>query len=353
MRILFTMGHAYFPQRGGGAQSNTDQLVKALMARGHSVAVACALSGGGWTEIRSRIVRRLSGATFSRDKVDGYPVYRAWDPTDLGEVVAKFRPDVAIVQNGLTVPMAQSLRTCGVPTVVYFHNVEFEDLRGSPEDLAGVAYVANSEFTAKRVDNVFGLPCTVIRPFVDASLYRTATTRQNVTFINPYAVKGADIAFDVAERCPDIPFAFIESWGIDPVLRAALDQRLATLPNVTLHPRTTDMKTVYSKARILLAPSRWEEAWGRVATEAQFCGIPVVGSKQGGLPEAIGPGGVTIDIDADIAQWVTAVRRLWEDDEEYARLSAVALEFSRRPEMQPDFQTRQLAEVLETTVAAG
>ena len=351
MRILFTMGHAYFPQRGGGAQSNTDQLAKALIAAGHTVAVACALSGGGWTEKRSRVVRRLSGATFSRDLFEGYPVYRAWDPTDLAEVVRKFAPDVGIVQNGHTVPMASSLEANGVPAVVYFHNVEFDDLEGDPAGLATRARIANSGFTAQRVRETFGLPSTVIRPFVDAALYRTATTRQNVTFINPYAVKGADIAFDVVERCPDIPFAFVESWGIDAALRAALDQRLAVLPNVSLQPRTTAMKTVYAKARILLAPSRWEEAWGRVATEAHFCGIPVIGSQQGGLPEAIGPGGIAIPIEADIGAWVSAVRRLWDDEAEYARLSAAALEFSQRAEIQPGYQTRQLIEVLETATA--
>lgn len=353
MRILFTMGHAYFPQRGGGAQSNTDQLVKALLAAGHTVAVACTLSGGGWTEKRSRVVRRISGARFSRDRFEGYPVYRAWDPSDLAEVVAKFRPDVGIVQNGLTVPMARSLEAQGVPAVVYFHNVEFDDLGGDPSRLRTGHGIANSQFTARRLAEVYGLGSTVIVPFVDAALYRTATTRENVTFINPYAVKGADIAFDVAERCPDIPFAFVESWGIDAELRASLDRRLAALPNVALQPRTTDMKTVYSKARILLAPSRWEEAWGRVATEAHFCGIPVIGSQQGGLPEAIGPGGITIPIEADISRWVDAVRRLWDDDGEHARLSAAALAFAQRPEIRPEHQTAQLLGVLQAAVAAG
>jgi glycosyltransferase involved in cell wall biosynthesis len=352
MRILFTMGHAYFPQRGGGAQSNTDQLIKALQATGHTVGLACTLSGGGWTEKRSRVVRRLTGAKFSRDMSQGYPVYRAWDPSELDEVVAKFRPDVAVVQNGLTIPMARSLRANGVPTAVYFHNVEFDDLGGDPRDLDRVTFVSNSEFTARRVEREFGLASTVIRPFVPAALYRTATSRENVTFINPYPEKGADIAFAVAERCPEIPFVFVESWGLPPDMMEDLRQRMAPLPNVTLLPRTTDMKSIYAKARVLLAPSRWEEAWGRVATEAQFCGIPVVGSRQGGLPEAIGPGGVTIDIGADMSTWAAAVRQLWTDREEYERLSQAALEHSQRADINPDHQIDQLIEVLRQAAAS-
>lgn len=71
------------------AQSNTDQLVKALIARGHDVGVGCTLSGGEWTEIRSRLERRVRGATPSQDVVDA--------------------PDVGDAQNGLTEPIAKSL----------------------------------------------------------------------------------------------------------------------------------------------------------------------------------------------------------------------------------------------------
>lgn len=346
MRILFTIGNAYLPQRSGGAQSSTKQLVEELSAQGHVVAVMCRLAGGGWTEVSSRLKRRIARTRFSRDTLPGHPVYRAWDPTDATEVVRNFRPDVAVVQNGNTIPIAKSLEAHGVPVVLYFRNVEFEELEGSPADLTRARFVANSHFTAKRHREAFGINCAVIPPLVNPDLYRTASTRTNVTFINPYPVKGLEVALGVAGRCPDIPFTFVESWGIDADRRAVLAQRLAGLNNVTFQPRTSDMKSVYGKARILLAPSLWEEAWGRVATEAHYSGIPVIGSRQGGLPEAIGPGGLTLDMDAPLADWVAAVRRLWDDPAEYARLSESALKFSQRPEIQPAYQARQLLDVL-------
>ena len=320
MRILFTIGTAYLPQRSGGTQSSTRQLVEELRSRGHAVAVMSRLAGGGWTELSSRIKRRIGRTRFSHDTLPGHSVYRAWDPTDTTEVVRKFRPDVAVVQNGGTIPTAKSLEAHGVPVVLYFRNVEFEELEGSPAELSRARFIANSQFTAKRHQEEFGVTCSVIPPLVNADLYRTNSTRANVTFINPYPVKGSEVALAVAEKCPDIPFAFVESWGINAELRASLDRRLAALPNVTLTPRTSDMKTVYGKARILLAPSLWEEAWGRVASEAHCSGIPVIGSRQGGLPEAIGPGGLTLDIGAPVTEWVAAVRRLWDDPAEYARL---------------------------------
>lgn len=347
MRILFTIGDPYIPQRTGGAQYSTKQLIEEISTQGHVGAVMCRLSGGGWTELSSRVRRRVGRTRFSRDHQFGHAVYRAWDPTDATEVVRRFRPDVAVVQNGSTIPIAKSLEAHGVPVVLYFRNVEFKEMEGSPVDLTRALFIANSKFTANRYYDAFGITCTVIPPLVNADLYRTPSTRTSITFINPYPVKGLEIALNVAEQCSDIPFLFVESWGIDTKLRAYLEQRLSRLSNVTLQSRTSNMKSVYGRTRILLAPSIWEEAWGRVATEAHYSGIPVIGSRQGGLPEAIGPGGITLDIDAPLADWVTAVRRLWDDLNEYNRFSERALEFSQRPDMQPSYQVNQLLRVLE------
>jgi glycosyltransferase involved in cell wall biosynthesis len=45
--------------------------------------------------------------------------------------------------------------------------------------------------------------------------------------------------------------------------------------------------------RIAVVPSRWKEPFGIVALEAIACGCVVVGSRDGGLPDAIGPCGIT------------------------------------------------------------
>jgi glycosyltransferase involved in cell wall biosynthesis len=125
----------------------------------------------------------------------------------------------------------------------------------------------------------------------------------------------------------------VESWTLSPEDRQKLMQKLATLPNVTLYPPQNNMRAVYGKCKILLAPSTYEEAYGRVATEAQLSGIPVIASTRGGLPEAVGPGGILLDIDQPIADWAAAVRKLWQDQQHYARLSAAALAYAERREM--------------------
>src|SRR3546814_9608260 len=93
--------------------------------------------------------------------------------------------------------------------------------------------------------------------------------------------------------------------------RAALHARVAAHSNLRLQQRTHDMREVYRRTHTLLVPSQWEEAWGRVATEAQFSGIPVLASDSGGLPEAVGPGGSVLPHDAPAAVWAAALREYW------------------------------------------
>ncbi|MDW6023930.1 glycosyltransferase family 4 protein [Mesorhizobium sp. BAC0120] len=347
MRILFTTGNAYLPQIAGGAQSSTHQLATELRKHGHHPAVLCKLRGGDWTAFRARVNKRLKRKLFARDERMGYPVFRAWDPTAATEVAERFRPDVAVVQNGDTMKIASSLESSGIPVVLYFRNVEFDELGGNPADLRLASYISNSQFTAARYKQAFGVSSTVIPPLIDASLYRTTSSRENVTFINPYPIKGVDLAIEIARRCPDIPFSFNESWALNDEYKRTLLRRLQELPNVALYSRTYNMRSVYGKARVVLMPSKWEEAWGRVASEAQFSGIPVLGSTRGGLPESIGEGGIVLDYDAPLDDWVAALRRLWDDDACYARLSAAALRHSKRPELNPGHQFATFLEVLQ------
>jgi glycogen(starch) synthase len=48
-----------------------------------------------------------------------------------------------------------------------------------------------------------------------------------------------------------------------------------------------------ARHRVLCVPSRWNEPFGVVALEGMACGCIVVGSRGGGLKDAIGPGGST------------------------------------------------------------
>lgn len=352
MKVLFAGGNGYTPEFSGGVQSSTHHLVEQLKAHGHEASVLAALFGDGMFGFKARAKMKLTRQRAVIDTVPGYPVVRAWFPWEAARfAVQKLKPDVAVVQCHKSVPIGKALEAEGVPLVVYLRNVEFHELGGDLGELGSARYIANSEFTARTYHQRFGITSTVIPPTINPAHYATSTTGDFVTLINPYDEKGFELAVRIAGRCPDIPFLFVESWKLSDEHRASIENTIAPLGNVRLESRTNDMKTVYGRTRILLAPSKWEEAWGRVASEAHCSGIPVVGSRRGGLPEAIGSGGVVLDYDAPLDVWVGAVRCLWDDQREHHRLSEAARAFSQRPQLDPDAQFASFMTVLEAAAA--
>jgi glycosyltransferase involved in cell wall biosynthesis len=351
LNVIFAGGNGYPPQAAGGVQSSTHHLAEALSARGHQPSVLTSLYGDGWFGLKARLQLKLSGKGFVTDTAMGYPVHRAWfAEQQVGALLKASRPDVAVIQCHRTVPIGEAFAAAGVPLVVYLRNVEFEELGGNPSDLPNTRFIANSAFTARRYAGVFGIEATVIPPTIDRKLYETVSEGNLVTFIGPVPAKGLDRAIEIAAACPEIPFLFVESWLLSAEQRDELGRRIADVPNIRFERRAADMKTLFRRTRLLLAPSRWEEAWGRVASEAHCSGIPVIGSSRGGLAEAIGPGGTVLDYDAPLADWVAAVRDLWSDAAAYARASSAAREYSRRPELQSDRQFATFMSVLEGAV---
>ncbi|MDX8477183.1 glycosyltransferase [Mesorhizobium sp. VK24D] len=349
MKVLFAGGTGYTPQFSGGVQSSTHHLVEQLREHGHEASVLAALFGDGIFGFKARAKMKLLRQRAVIDTFPGYPVVRAWFPWEAaGFAVKRLQPDVAVVQCHNSVPIGKELQALGVPLVVYLRNVEFHELAGDLRELRSALYIANSEFTARAYQEKFGIESTVIPPTINPAFYSTPTTGEFVTMINPYNEKGFELAVQIARECDEIPFLFVESWMLDDEHRAEIERILAPLGNAKLESRTNDMKTVYGRTRILLAPSKWEEAWGRVASEAHCSGIPVVGSRRGGLPEAIGDGGVVLDYDAPLADWVAAVRRLWSDKVEYERASSAARLFSERPQLNPDRQFATFMDVLNS-----
>jgi glycosyltransferase involved in cell wall biosynthesis len=350
MRILFCSQNGYYPIEVGGIQSSTRELVRQARALGQEAAI---LAGYGRGRKRWYVdsLRALRTRSYLRDQVDGAEVYRAhFAHRAVASVVRTFQPEVAIVQGRDTMPIAHALRAQRIPTVIYVRDVEFDEQPGIAEVTRLTRhFISNSQFTARRLKERFGVDSHVIPPSIEPSAYRVTPRGERVVFINPVQKKGVEKALEIAARCREIPFLFVESWTLSPQDLAALQARLASLPNVTFMHRTSDMKSVYAHARIVLAPSAWEEAWGRIASEAHISGIPVVGSDRGGLPEAIGPGGVVVPSDAPIESWVEAVRGLWSDDARHRACSGAALAYAQRPELDAREQTRQLIAILQQT----
>ena len=79
---------------------------------------------------------------------------------------------------------------------------------------------------------------------------------------------------------------------------------------------------------VMILPSR-NEGWPCVVLEAQACGVPVVGSSNGGIPEAIGDGGIVVEEGEDFEKrFAEAVVEMLKNPIEREYLRERAVEFS-------------------------
>lgn len=349
MTLLLASGTPHLPQLAGGLEINTHQAALQLNERGYPTAVLSKLSLRDAFGARQFVASRVHFNDVALDKTLGYDVYRSLRPWK--DIRGLTPPKVVVVQNGNMVEMGRTFAAKGVASVAYFHGLEFDSKPKSwperREDLPFSAFIANSRYTAARFRAKFDVELAVIPPIFQAELYRTAGKGRYVTFINPVGVKGLSLALAIARLCPDIPFLFVRAWPLSAKLESELQKEVGALDNVTLVARSDDMAGIYAETRILLVPSQWDETWGRVATEAQFSGIPVLSSDSGGLPEAVGEGGILLKRDDPPELWAAALRSLWGETPVYRERRAAALAHAARPELDIARQMDQLVAIAE------
>lgn len=353
MRVLFISGTPHLPQVCGGVEVNVHELALELARRGAEPMALARLSlrdpfGVG------RGLRAIAGRGPVPDTGLGYPVYRVRNVAQGAAIVPK--PDIAVIVNGIPLFVVRALKARGVPVLFHIHGLGFEEWsertpEAHPTRVPIDRYLSNSRFTASRFRAYAGIETEVIPPVFRRERYEGPRSGTNATLINPVAVKGIELTLAIAERCPEIQFTLAKGWPLRVSEARKLKAAVSVLPNVT-HAGFPAMRDVYARTRVLLVPSQMEsETWGRVASEAQYSGIPVLGSNRGGLPEAIGPGGTILPHDADPDLWAAELRRLFTDTTYYEEKSAAALAHSRRPEIDLDHQMRAFIRVLEETIA--
>lgn len=138
--------------------------------------------------------------------------------------------------------------------------------------------------------------------------------------------KGLDIlllaAAQVPEVCVRIAGAGPEKGLLDYLVKQhGLGERV-----MFERPRpSTGMPQFYATLDAFVLPSRtrpnWKEQFGRVLIEAMACGVPVVGSTSGEIPNVIGEAGLTFPED-DVEALAAHLRTLQRNPEVRAQLAA-------------------------------
>ena len=327
MRILFANPHPYLPESTSGREICIHSLALRWKQSGVDVAVFC----------------ERNDAASARDNALGYPVYRA--PNTLAgfvPVLADWKPSVAIYPFGpLNLPLAGLGLQAGVKAVLHATNIEASDFGASPLARPDLMVIANSDFTARRIETLLGVRPPVMPPVIEPEHYRVdqpngSKAGDSVLLVNPSLRKGVELFFRLAAARPDIPFLAVESWNVHDTWRTVLMNRARALDNVALWPPVEDMREAYARARLVLMPSIHEETFGRVVAEAQVSGIPALVSDRGALPETLGGGGLSVPLDAGFDAWLTAFNRLWDDRVFYESCAAAARAESTAPGRAPD-----------------
>jgi len=263
--------------------------------------------------------------------------------------------------------MVQAKRR-GIPIVFALHNFAYH---GGELFRPVDAVLVPSRFAQATSRRTLELNCTPIPGPWDWARVRCPEVKgRYVTFVNPQPDKGvfvfARIAAELARRRPDIALLVVEGRGKAGWLqRTGLD--LGRLGNLYVMANTPDPRDFYQVSRVVLMPSLWWESFPRVAAEALINGIPVLGSRRGGLPETLQEAGFLFDVPErytphsrlvptaeEVAPWVDTIIRLWDDDCFYAQergRSLAAAEAWRPERLLPRFE-EFFARVMRAACAA-
>lgn len=143
--------------------------------------------------------------------------------------------------------------------------------------------------------------------------------------------KGIDVAIRAISELPKDVVLWIGGEGPDEdnLRRLIADQGLQE--RVTLLGLQRDVQPFMQAADCFVCPSRWAEAAGLVNLEAHACGLPIVASRIGGIPEYVDDGRSGILIEpGNVQALVEAIRRLVDVPRLLERMSrearAVAVE---------------------------
>ncbi len=154
--------------------------------------------------------------------------------------------------------------------------------------------VSNSEFMRDKIKEKFNKSSEVIYPPV----YKKEIQKRGdyIIFIGDSFIKGEPIFHQIAKSMPKEKF-----------LKVGRGYNLKKQENILYHP-WGDIKNIFEKGKLLIIPSVWEEAFGRLALEAIYAGLPVVASKRGGLAEIVREDFLVSDI-WDIGEWREKIKQ--------------------------------------------
>jgi glycosyltransferase involved in cell wall biosynthesis len=270
-----------------------------------------------------------------------------YDPRQLAQVLADFRPDLVHVEEepeSLSMLQISLLRRRYGFRLVFFswENVHPQRLGWPVRRLtfgSADAGIAGNRAAVERCERLgFRKPLALIpqygfdiAPKMELVVVRSGAVARG-SFVVGYAgrlvaEKGLRTLAEATRGQPDTELLIAGS--------GPLEAELAPQPHIRLLGalQRRDMDRFWHAIDLLALPSlttpRWAEQFGRVLVEAMGRGVPVVGSDSGAIPEVIGEAGLVVP-EGDAAALAAAIQRVRDSAALRADLIARGLDRARR-----------------------
>lgn len=336
----------------GGGQRSNEALAGELRRRGHRVDFHGLEERMGWVGLPHGVRRRKASRRLLADMLAGDPDVLVADGAPSPWVVAAGQmagiSTAVIVRDHYWRCLYALHRECsGRCFRCYDVPNKFEwpylvrEMRARRAALVDAdALITNSEYMADTLRRGTGRRADVVYPAVEslAAGHRYDAPKEGrVAYLGQGGWKGAALVRDLAKTMPEHEFVIAgrqEGLTRDTFLK---------LPNARVLGWVTPREALRD-ADVVIVPSVWPEPFGRVPVEAGTLRIPTVATNIGGLPEAVGPGGILVD-GTDPRDWrvniesITRVRSFREHLADAAVCWAV--------EYRPKAQAERLIGVLE------
>lgn len=299
MKILLG-SHHFFPS-AGGIETVSNLLAREFVALGHDVRVLTQTPGNG--DFPFPVVRR---------------------PAAL-ELLREVRWCDVFLQSNISLRTVWPLLFVRRPLFIA-HHVWITDRNGKtgwPERLKRfVLRFATSFAISDAIAESLPVPSIGVGDPYDDKIFKdlgAARTRELIFVGRLVSDKGAALLLEALKWVTAKPRLTVIGDGPE---RAALEKQASQLQSQVEFAGPQQGEQLADSLRqhqILVVPSLWQEPFGIVALEGIACGCVVIGSAGGGLPEAIGPCGVTFP-NGDARALGDAITRLLADPAERERL---------------------------------
>ncbi len=350
MNILQLTSH-YSPNVGG-VETHLDDLVKGLVKREHGVFVltyqplTAGVSAKVWDNLDKRTIFRIPWFTGLFYKLVNHPVLEflyllpgLWICLPL---VLVFKKIDVIHAHGLVAGFVAVFwsKVFRKKTVISLHNIYHFPKSGFYKEFAKVLLnhadnvLTLSYQSAKELEDLGVSKVGVFTYWVDLQrFYPKKRNRKRgsfrVLFVGRLiSIKGVKELLKAAKSWnKEIRLAIAGTGPLEKDVIAA-SKDCANIHYIG-RLKNEDLPEQYNDSDILIVPSTHEEGFGRVIIEALACGVPVIGSSRGAIPEAMDDSvGLLIDVTPENIK--LAVESLYRNRKLLQKLSSNARSFAEK-----------------------